>query len=285
MAEIAIMADIHSNYEAFLTCINETRKRGIENYIFLGDYLGDMAYPQKVLSLLKELQREYNCTFIRGNKEDYWINHRANPNEIWEYGHTGTGMLCYNYENLTDEDIDLFAQMPISKVMHYDGFSDFTVCHGSPFKVNQSMRPDYEYIDELTEKLSTKLTICGHFHIQTDYTRNGKRVLNPGAVGVPLHSFGKAQFMILSGREGLWETEFLSVSYKTERTIREMEEEELDKKAPGWYKITKHLLNTGENSHASVLARAAELYKQETGISAWQNIPEKYWSMAIAELK
>lgn len=53
----AVMADIHSNFEAFRTCINETEKRGIEDYIFLGDYLGDLAYPQKTLDLLKKCGR------------------------------------------------------------------------------------------------------------------------------------------------------------------------------------------------------------------------------------
>ena len=282
--KIAIMSDIHSNYEAFQSCINETEKREIQHYIFLGDYLGDMAYPQKTLKLIKELQQKYNCTLIRGNKEEYWICHRQRKDEIWKSGSTETGMLHYNYENITEQDIDFFECMPISKTIHYPGYPDFVVCHGSPFKVNQSMRPDYPYIKELTSKLSTELTICGHFHIQTDYTKNGKRILNPGSIGVPLYSPGKAQFLILNGRNGLWETEFLSIPYSVEQTIKEMEEEKLPEKAPGWSKITKHLLYTGNVSHASVFKKAAELYYQDSGIQVKKGIPEKYWELAISEL-
>ena len=72
--KIAVMADIHSNIEAFKTCYEEAEKQGVTEYIFLGDYLGDMANPQETLCLLHEIQTKYPCTFVRGNKEEYWIS-------------------------------------------------------------------------------------------------------------------------------------------------------------------------------------------------------------------
>ena len=281
---VAFMADIQSNYQAFQSCVQAAAEKGVHRYIFLGDYLGDLAYPQKTIKLMKELQQRYPCIFIRGNKETYWIKHRRNRDEVWKTGSTETGMLCYNYENISDDDIDFFEGMPIAKMVRYDGYPEFVVCHGSPFQVNQSMRPDYAYIDDLVKKLSTELTLCGHFHIQMEYTCHGRRVLNPGSVGVPLHSPGKAQFLVLYGRDGAWETEFLSIPYDVKQAIKEMDEEKLYQKAPGWYKITKHLLRTGESSHASIAARAADLYRQASSTQAQKGIPEKYWEMAIAEL-
>ena len=68
--KIAVMADIHSNIEAFKTCYEEAEKQGVTEYIFLGDYLGDMANPQETLCLLHEIQTKYPCTFVRGNKEE-----------------------------------------------------------------------------------------------------------------------------------------------------------------------------------------------------------------------
>ena len=108
--------------------------------------------------------------------------------------------------------------MPISQTLKYEGYPEFTVCHGSPFKVNQSMRSDRDYIDELTATLPTRLTICGHSHCREDYIRNNNRVVNPGSVGLPL-GCGKeqAQFMILNGRGGLFEPEFLYLPYDIEK--------------------------------------------------------------------
>ena len=101
---IAVMADIHSNFEAFKTCVGETEKRNIREYIFLGDYLGDMACPQKTLGMIRCL------------KEKYWINQRKNKDEKWELGNSGSGMLCYNYENLSNEDIDFLRKCRYRKL-------------------------------------------------------------------------------------------------------------------------------------------------------------------------
>lgn len=152
------MADIHSNSEALKTCIHESRNRAVDEFIFLGDYIGDMAFSQRTLELLKQIEEQYPCTFIRGNKENYWINHRRNSDEVWESGKTPTGMLAYNYSQLLNSDINFFEKLPISDIMHYDGYPDVAICHGSPSKVNQSMRPDYDYIDELMDEI--RLILC-----------------------------------------------------------------------------------------------------------------------------
>ena len=128
--------------------------------------------------------------------------------------------------------------MPIAKRMNYPGFPAFTICHGSPWKVNESMREDYYYIDNLTERLETELTVCAHYHIQSKYRRNGHIVINPGAVGIPLRSGGKTQFMMLSGNTGNWKEEFVTLSYDVDHAIQEMDAEHLSEQAPGWYPVS-----------------------------------------------
>ena len=230
---IAIMADIHGNHIALEACVEKARKCRAEEFLFLGDYLGELAYPEKTICLLEQIRKEFPCTFIRGNKEDYWIDHQKglHPDWIWEAGSSSTGILQYVYARLDDSRIRWFEQMPIVKVMMYPGLPAFVICHGSPWKVNESMREDHSYIDGLTRKLETELTVCGHFHIQSRYTRNGRTVINPGSVGVPLRSGGKAQFMMLSGFDGKWEEEFVTLSYDADRAVREMEEERLPEQA------------------------------------------------------
>lgn len=283
---IAVMADIHSNHIALEACVAEARRRYAEEFLFLGDYLGELAYPEKTLELLRNIGKQYPCTFIRGNKEDYWINHKNGKHGdwVWEAGRSGSGMLAYVYERLSLEQIEEFEKMPISMTMRYPGLPAFVICHGSPWKTNESMREDYDYIDELTKRLETDLTICAHFHIQSQYFRNGKRVVNPGAVGVPLRSDGHTQFMMLTGHDGKWETEFITLPYDRERAIREMDEEKLSEQAPGWYRITKDVIRNGKATHLMTLMKAQELYKQHTGINDWKNIPEGYWDMALSEM-
>ena len=44
--KIAVLSDIHGNHVALKKCIEEIKKRGVRKLIFLGDYVGELAYPQ-----------------------------------------------------------------------------------------------------------------------------------------------------------------------------------------------------------------------------------------------
>ncbi|MCR4896967.1 MAG: metallophosphatase family protein [Lachnospiraceae bacterium] len=284
MRKIAVLADIHSNHIALERCISEAKHLGAEEFLFLGDYLGDLGCPGQTLDLLDALQKEVPCTFIRGNKEDYWIDHRAGTDDWnWEYGTSGSGMLQYTYDRLTPAQIESFAELPILRRMHYEGMPDFVICHGSPFHVRESMREDYYYNDDLTRRLETELTICAHFHVQTAYAKNGKRVINPGSVGMPLRSGGRTQFMMLTDEGGKWEKEFHTLEYDVEAVVREMDEERLNEIAPGWYRVTKAVLRGGDLSQSRVLTKAHQFYQEAEGVSDWRSIPEKYWEMALGE--
>ncbi len=74
--QIAVFSDIHGNHAAFEQCVKYALTNNIDKFIFLGDYLGEFPYPQKTMEMIYDLKEKYTCYFIRGNKEDYWINRR-----------------------------------------------------------------------------------------------------------------------------------------------------------------------------------------------------------------
>ena len=280
--KIAVLADIHSNHIALEACLKEAKKRRVQGYLFLGDYLGELAYPEKTLEILDQLKAQVPCVLIRGNKEDYWIRHaRQTDGRNWQRGSSSTGMLAYVYERLTPAQIESFEEMPIAKEIHVAGLPAFVICHGSPWRADESLREDHAFIREKIGRLKTELTVCGHFHIQCAYTRSGKKIVNPGAVGVPLNSGGLTQFMMLSGADGHWEEEFISLPYDQERAIREMDEERLYEQAPAWYRMTKEILRGGSVTHKMALIRAHDLYEKDTGINDWSEIPEIYWERTL----
>ncbi len=57
----------------------------------------------------------------------------------WKAGRSGSGMLAYVYDRLTREQIEQFEKMPVSMKMNYPGLPAFVICHGSPWKTNESM--------------------------------------------------------------------------------------------------------------------------------------------------
>ena len=75
--KIAALSDIHGNYIALQKCIDYALDKGVETFIFLGDYVGELAYPQKTMEIIYSLKEKYNCFFVKGNKEDYWLDYRA----------------------------------------------------------------------------------------------------------------------------------------------------------------------------------------------------------------
>lgn len=289
--EIAVLADIHSNYVALETCMRFALKRGIRKFLFLGDYIGEMAYPERTMELLKEYREEYDCTFIRGNKEDYWLSYAKGGECGWREYDSTTGALYYAYHRLTRRELDFFGEMPIAMKLQYGAMPTLQLCHGSPDKVSEALTPGSGRVERLLEATEVGLILCGHTHRQGKQEYRGKLLLNPGSVGLSIGGQGKAQFLILHGDEETrtWREEFISLDYDRERVIRELSVSGLMERAPYWCKVTEMQLAargryaSADYGHSNVLFRAMELCREAVGECNWPDIPERYWEMAYRE--
>ena len=282
--KIAVLSDIHGNYVALEKCIEYALSRGINIFVFLGDYVGELAYPQKTMDLLYALKESCPCYFIKGNKEDYWANYQAAGETGWQETDSTTGSLYYAYYNLTPRDLQFFKDLPYCQHVHFNNTPPMTLCHGSPNRANEKLLPNSGNTFSIIENDPNQYILCGHTHIQEKIEHKGKVVLNGGSVGVSLHGKGKAQFVIITGDSVSWEEEFISLDYDVEKVIQDLHASGLREKAPYWCIVTENLLRTGEVSHGTVLARAMALCKAETGICNWPNIPEQYWKQAVNDL-
>jgi putative phosphoesterase len=282
--DIIVLSDVHGNYVALEECIKYAVDMEINTFVFLGDYLGELAYPQKTMEILYCLANKYNCHFIRGNKEDYWLNYRKNCEKGWRDKDSTTGSLLYTYNNLTEKDITFFQGLLYKGKIDVEGMPQITICHGSPDTANKKLLPNNESTFKIMDNNENKIILCGHTHVQCKIEHNGKIVLNPGSVGVALHGAGKAQFMILHGQNNNWTEEFISIYYDVEKVIYDLHNSGLSESAPYWCKVTENLLLTGEISHGSVLARALKYCSEDRGFCNWPDIPEMYWEMAVKEM-
>ena len=282
--KIAVLSDVHGNYIALQKCIDYAVDKGVETFIFLGDYVGELAYPQKTMEIIYSLKEKYSYFFVKGNKEDYWLDYQANGEQGWNECDSTTGSLYYTYYNLTQKDLEFFKSLSHTAELEIDGFPSITICHGSPQKVNEKLLPNNEKTLAIMEENSSAYILCGHSHVQGKIEHNGKLVLNAGAVGVSLHGDGKAQFLILEGSEQKWDYKFISLEYDVEKVIEDLYISGLMQKAPAWCKVSANLLRTGETSHGTVLAKAMELCRNELGECNWPNVPEKYWDLAVKEM-
>ncbi len=279
--KIAIISDIHGNYIALQRCLEHAREQKADAYIFLGDYLGEFSYPQKTLEILYEMRNKFSCIFLRGNKEDYWINRRKDINCDWKNGNSSIMAMIYNYDNLKAADIDFFASMPISQRIQFDGMEPVLACHGTPFANNKKLLPDDEKQLEIVRECEEKYIVCGHTHMQGFVYNGEKKVMNAGAVGVPLKSPHKTQYMILTSEGREWNYNFFSLEYDVKKVVEELHESGLWDKSPYWCKITEHLLDTGEISHGAVLNYVMKLNEYK---DPWYDIAPSYWEKALHDM-
>jgi putative phosphoesterase len=281
--DIAVLSDIHGNYVALERCLEYAFSRGISTFFFLGDYIGELAYPERTMQILYDLNNEYQCYFIKGNKEEYWLNYRADGEKGWKYNNSASGALLYAYNSLTDRDMEFFTQLKPRQKIVIDKMSDIIICHGSPYKTSEKLLPDDARTIDIMNSVNTSIILCGHTHVQQKIIHNEKCVLNPGSVGMPLFSEGNTQFMIIHGNNGMWSEEFINLAYDVDRVINDLHDVKLDEYAPYWSLITEHTLRKGLVSHSEFLSRAMEICKLETGNCVWPDIPERYWAQAVDE--
>lgn len=175
------------------------------------------------MEMIYDLKEKYTCYFIRGNKEDYWINRRNNNCE-WKNGNLTVEAMKYCYENLTERDINFFQSLPISQEKKFENISSIMTCHGSPNRNNEKMLLANDKTNQTIDECACKYILYGHTHIQGVINHGNKIALNPGAIGVSLHR--KAQFLILQQKAQEWTHEFISIDYDKEKIVKEMQKSE-----------------------------------------------------------
>ena len=279
MLNLAIIGDIHSNHAALEECIRHALDRNVNEFIFIGDYISDCPYPQKTMKIIYEMKKRYVCRFIRGNREDYMLNHRKNPDERWTYS-SASGNLLYTYENLTDRDFDFYENMDIKDIYQKEGYQTFRYCHGSLTASNELLLPDNKNMEKIMSDLDVDLLISGHTHTQDSKVYGNKKLIHPGSVGIPWYHSGKTQYAILHGTENGWEEEFFQLSYDVDTIKKEFETSGLAGKAHYWSKLNIHALETGDDYTTPCLQLAMKLCKEAEGNVTWPDIDEKYWKEA-----
>ncbi|MCM1173476.1 MAG: metallophosphatase family protein [Blautia sp.] len=277
--KLAVIGDIHSNHYALEACIKHALDKEVDEFLFLGDYISDCPCPQKTMRIVYEMQKRYRCRFIRGNREDYMLNHRKNPEERWTFS-SASGNLLYTYENLSERDFQFYQELDIQGLYQKDGYPSFRYCHGSLTSSKELLLPENENLESIMKNLDVDLLIAGHTHIQKSEIYGNKKLIHPGSAGIPWYYGGKSQYMILHGTKRGWEEEFFQLEYPVDAVKEEFETSGLNGKSFYWAKLNLHALYTGEDYMTPCLKLAEKLCREAEGSVSWPDIPEKYWKTA-----
>lgn len=279
--KLAVMSDIHSNFEALKACVDYMERRKVDGYIFLGDYIGEFPNPEMSLGLIRGLMNRKPVFLVKGNKEEYMQYGLGEENPEWDQYKSVVGMLRYAENHISGRDKKFLTELPITQIVKFPDLPALRLCHGSPTEANGEVRKESE---EYLNRFEEKYILCGHTHVASAVHKYNKRIWNPGSVGLPLNGESVAQCMILYGEMGTWRPDYLEISYDIDLEIEHMRHEGLFDIAPYWSIVSMDLLKGGSVSHGAVLKYAMELCKKETGECNWPKIPEKYMMKAVDEL-
>jgi diadenosine tetraphosphatase ApaH/serine/threonine PP2A family protein phosphatase len=142
---------------------------------------GDVAIgPMPRATLERLLALGERALFVRGNGD------REIAGEKFESGRWGE-RTRWSAAQLERGQLAWLAALPDTQTVEIDGLGPVLFCHGSP-------RSDEEILTRISSEervaaalagVSERVVVCGHTHVQFERNVAGKRLVNPGSVGMP----------------------------------------------------------------------------------------------------
>lgn len=181
--KIGILSDIHGNYDALISVLNNMREIGVEELIISGDLVG---YYYRVDLVLKAL-REWKWITCMGNHELIYLKWQNATIEDREIIKKKYGSSYEQADFLLNKEQKEFLNNLSHPIKHEIEGYRFLVCHGSPENINQYIYPDNSNILKIFQKYVNEVdvVILGHTHFQAKWTIDSLNIINPGSVGQP----------------------------------------------------------------------------------------------------
>jgi diadenosine tetraphosphatase ApaH/serine/threonine PP2A family protein phosphatase len=175
---LGVIADIHGNAWALEAVIADARRRGVSEFVDLGDVLYGPLAPRKTFELLRQVKL---VAQVRGNQDRLILD---GP---------GTSTLDWVRCDLGEEPLSWLAALPPIAT-----YGDWLLCHGSPSSDTIYLLEDVsagfarvrseDEIESLLASTDAPRVLCGHSHVQRMVRlASGRTIVNPGSVGVPAY--------------------------------------------------------------------------------------------------
>lgn len=220
--KIAVISDIHGNYDALVAVLKKAKKEGVEHLLVLGDIVGYYYHPDKILNAISN----WSYDIIKGNHEYILEDLIANPSLCesirLKYGSGHKEAI----EKLSPEQLDFLKDLPETKSVQLDTIS-ILMSHGSPWSNDFYIYPDCE--KDIIVKCDSEVhdfVLIGHSHYAFAIKNENSMLINPGSVGQSRQTGGKASWCIINTLNGCFQ--LLSTDYNVAQLINEVAEKDAD---------------------------------------------------------
>ena len=225
---VAVISDIHSNFEALSAVFEDLRSQEVSEIVCLGDIVG---YASGVKACLRALQ-ELDCPVVMGNHDEA----ACLPYPPEDFNDTAQAGAIFSARRLTQTDRSWLSNLP--RNVELDGVLFTHASLESPFSWNYILSRDEAR--RHFEHQTSHLAFCGHTHTPVMWFQaspigrvmesagkgalsvplNGKVLINVGSVGQPRDGDPRACYVIYRPDQGA--VEFSRVAYDIKRTKRKI---------------------------------------------------------------
>lgn len=221
MTKLGILSDIHGNLPALESVLADLKHFDVDHVIVAGDVINFGPFSRQVA----ERVIHAGWSVIRGNNEFFLIDyHTPRAPEEW-HDPIQFGPIAWLDRQFDASLRTRISSWPDTLQLRFRDAPPIQVFHGTP---QSPWTPIYwtlsdAEIETSLETVEAEFVICGHTHLAMDRQVGGRRVFNPGSVGVPLDGIFSASYMILEGNSQGWQPTFRRIPFDYEAIFNEFE--------------------------------------------------------------
>ncbi|MCL4834006.1 MAG: metallophosphoesterase family protein [Caldilineaceae bacterium] len=218
LLRLAFLGDIHGNLPGLEAAVAHLdRTQSPDAVYLLGDLVNRCPWSGEVMDLLQER----GWPSISGN-HDLIISRLYTPEIRPPFDERSRFPVMYwTWDHLRPAQISSLHELPDELPIVFDGAPPIRLLHGLPGNPFVGVYPENDAA-EIAQKFAAytePVFISGHTHRPLDRHIDGKRFLNPGAVGLPYNGDPRAHYLTLDLRSGPdgphWQPTFHRIEYDT----------------------------------------------------------------------
>jgi predicted phosphodiesterase len=238
---------------------------------------------------------------IQGNREGYLLAyHAGTAPQTWQVSEQWAGLRRV-HQQLAKTAIDYLASLPQERTFGRDGAPSIRMVHGTPGAASGLLVPEKDSatvnlfaqsglfelsrtwvpLSQVLSRLQEEVLVCGHTHIPWVQRHGSKLALNPGSVGMPINGDARAQYALLTWRDGAWEARHRALAYDLEDVRRLYQESRQGGKGDAFTRASLLCTLTGRNVPGMLVLHVRRL-ATEAGHSDLDDAPDSIWDEAAA---
>jgi predicted phosphodiesterase len=181
---VAVLADIHGNLPALDAVLRDVDAAGVDAVVLDGD-IADGPMPAPTLDRLAELGDR--VIWVRGNSDR---DLAAAFDGTFQPSGLATNAPAEYYAwcaaRISRAHRDLLADLPLTVSLDINGLGVVAFCHGTARDDNEFILVDspVAHYQAAFAGLAEPTVVVGHTHMPFDRLADGRRVINPGSVGL-----------------------------------------------------------------------------------------------------